>query len=374
MKSFDALSVPQVLQASFPRVEGAASAGKEIPFHSIANGAAPRWIIFGDCSRAGRILRSWRPYNVSSRLKWSVVVSAASRGLLAKVPGVVTGLAHVDLTYWRRLLGLESSSLPVIYIGNPSRTRKATLFFVRNDAQIEAVAKVPLVPDASAAIQNEARFLSQIGVVPFAPKFICDDPANGIAAQAWLEGAPVPRRLTKAHVRLLDSLHVPDVYKRLSKSRASIELKLDEVDLPLTRAVRERAIELLDVDEPLPAFTEHGDFAPWNLKRLSDGSTAAIDWEWSVHQGLPCQDIFRFFYIQDALFGGGIEVWRTLKRHPLLVAHYRRFSIPEGALIPLAACYLLRTLCSEGAGGSLQVAHHACAAVSQLVNLSQENV
>jgi hypothetical protein len=255
----------------------------------------------------------------------------------------------------------------VIYVGNPSRSRKATIFFVGGDKHIMAVAKVPLVHPASTAILNEADLLAGMGAPPFAPRVLFRDRLRGIAAQSWLDGESVPRQLTPAHVHLLDRLRVPGASVRICDGRSAIMAGLEGIALPLDRGVVDRACGLLEFDAPLPAFVEHGDFAPWNLKRLSDGSSGAIDWEWSIDRGLPCQDICRFFYMQDALFGGDGNVWHTLTREPLLLQHYTRNSIPGQALLPLAMHYLLRTLVTESRGGNLLLVRHASREIEQLL-------
>ena len=47
----------------------------------------------------------------------------------------------------------------------------------------------------------------------------------------------------------------------------------------------------------------HGDFAPWNIRHLPDGSVVLLDWEDAQRGGLPLQDAFHFFHMQDYLFG-----------------------------------------------------------------------
>ena len=127
----------------------------------------------------------------------------------------------------------------------------------------------------------------------------------------------------------------------------------------------------MEDDSPLPAFIEHRDFAPWNLKRLKDGRTAAIDWEWAIPRGLPCQDIFRYFYIQDALFHGPGDAWQVLNNHALVKAHYRRFDIPPQALLPLAMHYQLRVLAMDWRGGNVFLSQYAFRQIEALLSTAQ---
>ena len=75
------------------------------------------------------------------------------------------------------------------------------------------------------------------------------------------------------------------------------------------------AIDELRDDSPLPACWEHGDFTPWNIKRLADGGCALLDWEDAQRRGLPLQDAYHFLHMQDWLFGGqpklhAADVWQ----------------------------------------------------------------
>jgi len=362
------LTAAYVLNTAFPE-DGASGNAMEAPVYVIPQGAEPRWIVIGDSRIAAPVFRSWRPFKVSTRLRWSAVVAAASLGRLDRLPGVVTSRVGIDFSYWRRTLaGFEEEWVAVLYIGNPSHTRKVTVFFVGRDRRFKAVAKIPLLPDSAQAILNEAGVLDALRGADYLPGFLFKDPARGIAVQSWLEGEPVPRKLTSAHMDLLARFVTPGVTVRVCEQRAKIIRDLEQANLPFHRGVLARAQELLDYDQPLPACIEHRDFAPWNLKSLPGGGSGAIDWEWTVLRALPCQDIFRYFYIQDALFDGPGHVWRVLNRHALVLGYYRRFAIPAEALRPLAMHYQLRVLAVDWKSGNTRLAHYAFRQIETLLN------
>ncbi|HEY3626026.1 MAG TPA: hypothetical protein VGL00_07075 [Terracidiphilus sp.] len=377
MVSTGSLTLGQVLKTAFPEAEGGnQSIPASFPVHVIAQGGEPRWVVVGDSGDAAAVFRSWRPFKIGTRLRWSVVVGAASLRVLSRLPGVINCSACFDLTYWRQALpGFRDDWVPVIYIGNPSHTRKITVFFVaRADRRTRAVAKVPLCAQSGGAILNEAAILSQLRGADFLPASLYQDPERGIAAQSWLEGAPVNRTLTPAHMELLARLAVPSATIRVSDQRASIAAMLNDADLPFDREVLSHACELLDYDEPLPAFIEHRDFAPWNLKRLLNGDTGAIDWEWTILRGLPCQDIFRYFYIQDALFRTGGDTWLALNRHPLVRQHLTRYSVPPAALPALAMHYQLRVLAMDWQSGNTFLADYAFRQIQSLLGLKRARI
>jgi len=344
------LTLSDVLATAFPRTsEAGAAAPVEALVHLIPQAGEPRWIVIGDTTRAAvPVLQSWRPFKASSRLRWNAVIGAAHLNVLSRLPGVVTTREAIDLSYWRRSLpGITDGWRLVMHIGNASRTRKVTIVWIAPDRGVQAVAKVPLMPAAFQAILNEAAVLQQLAGADYLPAGLFQDPQRGIAAQTWLHGQPVSRVLTPAHMDLLARLAVPDAAIRVSDQRVPIAAELERADLPFDRDVLSRALELLDYDQPLPAFLEHRDFAPWNLKLIPGNRIGAIDWEWATLCGLPCQDIFRYFYIQDALLKGPGDAWRRLNRDPLVQEHYRRFSIPPEALPALAMYYQLRVLAME---------------------------
>ncbi len=365
------LSLCQVLKAAFPEGGGGASR-EEFPVQVIPQGSEPRWVVIGDPRMAAPVLRSWRPFKVSTRLRWSAVIAASSLGALSRLPGVAASRNSIDLSYWRlRLPGFGDDWRPVLHIGNPSYTRKVTIFLVGRDRRFKAVAKVPLLNDSARAILNEGHILRSLGGADYLPECLFQDPQRGVAAQSWLEGDPVSRALTTPHMDLLARFAVAGEATRVSEQRASIAADLEQLDLPFDRDVLARAQEYLDYDEPLPAFLEHRDFAPWNLKRLPDGRTGAIDWEWAVLRSLPCQDIFRYFYIQDVLFHGPGNVWKRLTSDPLVLAHYRRFAIPPGALPALAMFYQLRVLAMDWKGGNARLAAYAFEQIQCLLSVDR---
>jgi hypothetical protein len=367
----DLITTSDVLKAVFPGTDlGSSGNVTELPMLVIPLGPEPRWMVFGDSRAAVPVFESWRPLKISTRLRWSGVLTACSFGKLGKLPGVESGRVPVDLSYWRKILpGFRDDWVPVLHVGNRSYTRKVTVCFVARDRRCKAVAKVPLVPGAAKAILNEAHVLGQLAGAPYLPQSLFEDPARGIAVQSWLDGKPVSRRLTSSHMELLGRLAAPGAFVKVSDRRSPVAADFERLDMPFDRAVLARALDMLDYDEPLPAFVEHRDFTPWNLRRLPDGQSGAIDWEWAVLRSLPCQDIFRFFYNQDALFDGPGRVWDMVNRHELVRAHYRRFDIPPAALPALAMHYLLSALSVEWGSDNTRLANYAFRQIDAMVGM-----
>lgn len=365
-----AVDLRRALETAFPvDIETASSnSARELDVFVIPQGAEPRWIILGNPRDALPVLKSWAPFNLKSRLQWAGVLSAAAVNMLARLPGVIVDRATVDLTYWKRHLpDFSDDWTPVIHVGNASHTRKIILFFVGGDGHFRAVAKTPLLPEAAKAILNEWQVLHNMRVMRTVPRAVFRDPDRGIAAQAWLEGKPVSRKLILPHIDFLVSLSRAGRTIRLSALKSAIEPQIESLDPSLNRDPLHRALALLDFDVPLPAVIEHRDFAPWNLKRLPDGATGAIDWEWATMDGLPCQDLFRWFYIQDALFDGPGDVWPRLRADRLVTEYRRRIGLPPGAMKPLAAFYLLRVISMDSSAGDVRLVRHSYRQIEHLV-------
>lgn len=106
----------------------------------------------------------------------------------------------------------------------------------------------------------------------------------------------------------------------------------------------------------LPECTEHGDFAPWNIRRSGDGSLFFIDWEHAVPQGLPWIDALHFVYQMEVLVHRSSPLQVKEAMMSLFAADGARdyaklFPMLKGQEGLMAVVYLLRMLvlgASEG--------------------------
>lgn len=122
------LTVAEVLAKAFPS-SGGAPGRIDIQVCVIPQGTEPRWIVIGDPKPAATMLSSWRPFKISTRLRWSAVVKASALGALSRLPGVIGSRVPINFLYWRqRLAGFEPGRTLVLHVGNPSHSRKATIF------------------------------------------------------------------------------------------------------------------------------------------------------------------------------------------------------------------------------------------------------
>ena len=263
-----------------------------------------RWLLPAGNSGIDGVLANWQPYRLKSRLAWAGVRAASKIGQVSEIPGSsVLEVEGASSTDWSELgwPGNEAP-VPVIYLGTPGPRRKAVVHLAdRVSGKCRAVVKVPLTDEARVALLHEAEVLKAMAEARFewAPRLLHVDHASGITTQDFVEGQPGSRSLGPEVWRLLGSLLLPG-------ETTSLEAHAERWEQGISGAAGAAsvasAVEELRDSTPLPACWEHGDFAPWNIKRLSDGRCALLDWEDARREGLPLQDAYHFLHIQDYLF------------------------------------------------------------------------
>lgn len=313
------------------------------------NGSA-KWILPEDAQRALPVLKSWRPYGAFSRTKWNVIKFACNMGAVSRLPGINSELVQCNLAYWRERIPEFSDSWHITaYIGNPSPTRKALLFFISPRDRVEFVAKVPIHAAARKAILNEARVLAALANVVPVPHVLACDEELGISLQSWIEGTSAPRRFGREHLEILKSFASEGKRVRLSDHSAELTERTASVVPSIDSSLLRDALSMLKQEHEMKACIEHGDFTPWNIRRLADGRLALIDWEWAHAEGFPWQDVCRYFYMQDYLFHSSKNMWQRLMGNPLLSEYRGYYGLSSEVTHGLTVLYLLTFLCNEQA-------------------------
>lgn len=278
-------------------------------FFVIPGKHGPRWIVPEKASYGLVFLEQWRPYDLSSRLKWRIVLIAYRLGLLSRLPGINTvsidGAGQSwDCVDW----DLPEPPVPVIYVGTPGSGRKAVVGLVESRTRkLRSIAKIPLDPSAAATIQHETEILSKLALQKpaFAPRVVYANSEAGIAVQQAFAGAPAGRRLTSLHIDWLVELNLGDKNISLRDIATDVAKQVEQLAAipPNVKTLIAAVCHQLDDRTSLPAVWVHGDFAPWNLKMTNDGRLVAVDWEYSFPNGLPLFDIVHFRSIQMFIFG-----------------------------------------------------------------------
>ena len=177
------------------------------------NGMA-RWLLPAASPEIGKVLASWAPYRLWSRVAWTAVCAASQLGRTAELPGAsvleIEGTRGAD---WESL-GWRGGEppVPVIYLGTPGPKRKSVVHLVdRASGSCRAVVKVPLTDEAKAAVLHEAEVLQALASERYehSPRLLYADWARAITTQSFVEGRPGSRKLTQEFWRLLGTLLLP---------------------------------------------------------------------------------------------------------------------------------------------------------------------
>jgi hypothetical protein len=307
----------------------------------------PRWLIPNRSEFAQIILREWRPYRPAARLLWLGICIAARTGTLRLVPRT----AQVDLPSdaGSQLLGRAGQAVdalpPLILVGNPAPTRKLLIFLLSRAYNSLVLVKVPLTSAARASIRNEAETLKKLQGRYNAPRLIHYSEETGAATQAYVAGRLGSRRCKPVYLRLLVDLARSGGTVSLRARGRGLRDRLLRMSAHSEHApLIDSALAWLEDDKPLPAALVHGDFAPWNIREMRDGSCTLIDWESAEWQGLPLHDLCHFLYMQTKLFSPKASFYSALVHEGSWRQYCSELDIQESFLPRLAAGFLLETL------------------------------
>jgi Phosphotransferase enzyme family len=328
----------EIAQRVFAQLDECGGPRETAQYVAVPGNAQVRWLLPADGKALGNVLASWTPYRSTSRLAWATVKAASCMGAITELPGVsVVEVVRSRAIDWRSLgWRWHDAPIPVVYVGTPGPRRKAVVHLIEHEsATCRAVVKVPLCGEAQTAVLHEADVLAALKEEGFqpAPELLHVERAKGLATQSFLGGRPSSRKLEAGHGRLLQSLTLRR--ETTSLCEHAERWKLEVAGLRLPECVEAAVYQLAD-DEPLPACWQHGDFTPWNIRRVVDGRLLLLDWEEARRYGLPLCDAFHFLHMQDFLFG---------KRSRLHAADVcsaaRELGIPARMVVKLERAYLV---------------------------------
>lgn len=261
----------------------------------------PRWIVPAEPAFGWPVLQQWRPWDITSRLKWLAISSAYRSGRLSLLPGVCEiGLVGCSSADWAQVGAPPgSASAPTIYIGTPSSTQKAVVTLVEQKSyQPHAVIKVPIGEYAARSISHEAQNLDRLAAeIPgIAPRLLFLDREKGVSTQQMIRGRWLTKGIEEDHLFLLSKLEMVDKKTTLREQAERLHQRLDQL-LELRDGISSRlrdGLKQIDDDYPLPVTWVHGDFAPWNIMRVGTDKVMAFDWEFSEPAGVPGVDLVHY--------------------------------------------------------------------------------
>jgi hypothetical protein len=185
----------------------------------------------------------------------------------------------------------------VVLAGTPGPAQKVTAQLRAANGKVLGYLKYADKKPARRRLRQEHKMLSELpfGVGPTLIKFGPMGDGEALLSSA-LPGELLPATLPAPEgvIALLDRLIVPPTHP--------LEVH------PWVRHIRSRGLpprlhsclEAL-ADRTWPVAIQHGDFAPWNLLRRSDGVLGAIDWEYGTPEGFPYMDLAYYILQTSAL-------------------------------------------------------------------------
>lgn len=211
---------------------------------------------------------------------------------------------------------LPQVTTTVVMVGTPSPAQEITVQLWDNKDQVLGYIKYAEKEAARTRLRQELFMLSNLPeeVGPEPIKFGALGEGEALL-KSVLPGKPLVRALLpppKELSGLLDSLVVGP----------AVPLE----DHPWVRRLRNLGTPELDtMFEPLvgrdwPVTIQHGDLAPWNLLRRSDGALRAVDWEYGTIEGFLGLDLAHYILQTSALI---------FNRDPLKSARYAAWYLSE---------------------------------------------
>lgn len=174
-------------------------------------------------------------------------------------------------------------------------------------------------------VRHEAEVLRKLAGIPFssliAPRLLYSGwwGEHLLFCIQLTPGGPLeasPQKFTARHLEALKEIAaVRTVWTSLEQSFFWQVLKerLPEVLIAHHQHVLQQGINAVEArvgDTPLPFHFRHGDFAPWNMKEVSN-QLFLFDWEYAAFEASPGWDLFHFL-IQSMLL---LKKWHAGQIH-----------------------------------------------------------
>lgn len=291
----------------------------------------PRWLVPSNPKFSINVLPVWKPYSISSKIKWFLILMLYFLRLnyflpiFKKIQSNSILLKHPNS---------DRGVVPVIYIGTPGKQQKAVATLVDYiSLKPLAVMKVALQNDAFSSILKEAETLNKLSLISSlnVPKLIKIDYEGRQTWQTYLQGSLSGKRLLKRHIDWLLKLPKPSNKTTVAEYKQKLIFFLDSDDICITTGKKKKLwsiVNNINIDAYIPLTLVHGDFAPWNIKFHSNKELVVIDWEDAEFGGLPLWDLCHYFFIQEHLLGS-INSIKNLFSNSLIDTYVDSFNVGE---------------------------------------------
>lgn len=225
-----------------------------------------------------------RAYRTALRLKGSLGL-----GPTIQSPSVDWALAEFLQSCLPRVGGA------VVALGTPGPAQKITVQ-LWDGVRILGYLKYGRAPRAKARLEQEHEMLGALpaNVGPRVLKYAEYGEGKALVTEPIMGHSVPPRLPLRSNMRrFLDGLY-QDTGVALERH-------------PWVRYMQHRFGRMIEpwleplADQSWPVVIQHGDFAPWNVLHGSDGTLAAIDWEYGNAKGFPHMDAAHYLLQVAAL-------------------------------------------------------------------------
>lgn len=263
------------------------------------------WVVPLDDARqtiAGLAL--FHPITASARLAKSAAIASASMGLgklWMRERIILSGLPDFPCRF------SEEVAACAYFTGTAGPHRKSTIQVMGRRGRIIGYAKISRNPFVRRYMQNEARFLRNIGElrlatadVPACMAFVDQDDYALLVTDSTKDAShQSPREMTGQHLSFLRELaartrrgDANPVFSALCDAHAAIAASLS----PEWSERLARGLAMLSRDSSsIPVCTAHGDFTPWNCF-LQGAKLYVFDWEYA-DAGYPVGYDYAHFHL-----------------------------------------------------------------------------
>ncbi|MCF6345307.1 MAG: hypothetical protein L3J00_02420 [Thiomicrorhabdus sp.] len=256
------------------------------------------------------------------------------------------------------LKSLELSNIKVVgvLVSDVGPRSKSTLKIMNLEGDELSYARIALLPAARKVVEHEVEVLKVLmsqNVAGDFPQILSsgtfENPKMSYSIQSVGSNKSSGELLSLAHLHYLDSLVKNEVTSFWDTIESlMLNLKLVVSDQRLMKVI-DRVYQSLGSIENFPIMQaiEHGDFAPWNIRKKQGGELFVFDWEHADLSGLVWMDVLHFVYQVESLVNRKthLDIYMSLIRQfdmEYQVKNLNKFSESQKKI--MIVIYLLKSI------------------------------
>lgn len=261
-------------------------------------------------------LRIYIPLATKARCLKRLLVIAARIGWTGRARDKITVASRQPLAIESLVSDVTGEKCPsfALALGTDSLVRKLCIQVMRPDGEILGYVKLPMAPDAVERVRREAAILERlrgcIALGPQIPRVLHAGEWHGgyILFQSPGPSMPAPVTFGSTYRKFLQKLWaIESVEKPGSVLTEEVGVRWSSVEGQLSsewRSLGESALRKANRELrglAIQCGVTHGDLAPWNGRRMSNGDLYVFDWESADWRAPLNWDIFHF-HVQVSTF------------------------------------------------------------------------